>query len=64
MYIVASDSRRISFDYLDWLPKKMQDSRSEWRQIFPTRPYICRPRAAGLPQRSHTGHSVIPCQLT
>ena len=53
MYIVASNSRRISsvsgsFDCFDWLPKKMQDSRSEWKRIFPTRPYICRPWAAGV----------------
>ena len=53
---VASGSRQISlvsgcFDCFDWLPKKIQDSRSEWIRIFRTRPYICRPRARGITGR-------------
>ena len=48
---MVSDNRLISsvngcFDCFDWLPKKMQDSRSDGRQIFSTRPYISRPQAA------------------
>ena len=41
MNVATSDNRRMSsgsgcFDCFNWLPKKMQDSRSEWRRIFPT----------------------------